>query len=180
VFAFRALVDCNGLMLMQVLAEMAACDESMALQAQHDAAKSARVAMAAEEARAAAEVDLALLHRELQQAAALQAAALQQRLRALAERAAKTTATALDMKGQPSATATEAAENARQSAAEQRDAVGAAAQQLASRIEEELQRLEEGAGSANLTCFTCWLNLTQNYHDAIPAHAAAKATNWYQ
>lgn len=131
-------------MLLQVLAEMAACDESMALQAQHDAAKSARVAMAAEEARAAAEVDLSLLHRELQQAAALQAAALQQRLRALAERAAKATSTAIGLEGHASAAAAENATNARQTAAEHRDAVSDAAQQHERQIEEELLRLEKG------------------------------------
>eukprot|EP00892_Ulva_mutabilis_P009022 jgi/Ulvmu1/6492/UM003_0125.1 len=79
----------------EALAEMAAADESMALQAQHDAAKNARVAMAAEAARAAAEIDAALLRRELQQTAALRAAAAQQRLRALAERAAAATAAAV-------------------------------------------------------------------------------------
>ena len=133
----------NG--LLQVLAEMAACDESMALQAQHDAAKSARVAMAAEEARAAAEVDLSLLHRELQQAASLQAAALQQRLRALAERAAKVTSTAVESEGHASAAAAEAAAAARQTAAEHRDAVSYATRQHARKVEEELSRLEKGA-----------------------------------
>lgn len=124
---------------------MAACDESMALQAQHDAAKSARVAMAAEEARAAAQVDLSLLHRELQQAASLQAAALQQRLRALAERAAKSTSIAVDSEGHASAAAAEMAANARQTATDHRDAVGDATQQHARKIEEELARLDKGA-----------------------------------
>lgn len=155
---------------------MAACDESLTLQAQLDAAKSARVAMAAEEARAASEVDLSLLHRELKQAASLQAAALQQRLRILAERAAKETSTAVNRDGHSSAASEETAARAKQSAAEHRDAVGNAAQEHSLKIEDELWKLETGVYLQSSAFPHCTAGLTAAWVDLKQGCALGGAT----
>lgn len=148
----------------QALAEMQAKDEGMALQAQHDAAKNARVVMAAEAARAAAEVDAALLRRELQQAAALRAARAQQRLRTLAERAAAATAAAVTTERDARSGAAERRSAAALGrAASDRAAAGSAAAAREERVETELERLARGA--------CC--NPTALQHEAIPTRVVS-------
>jgi hypothetical protein len=71
---------------------MAAADESVALKAQHEAARHARLAALAEEARAQADVDTGLIKQQIEQSVRLQTAQLQQQLRHLAEQEAAATA----------------------------------------------------------------------------------------
>lgn len=75
---------------------MAAADESVAVKAQHEAARHARLAALAEEARAQADVDAGLVKQQLEQSVRLQTAQLQQQLRHLAEQEAAATADAVD------------------------------------------------------------------------------------
>jgi hypothetical protein len=120
-------------------------------------------------------VDLALLQREVTQAAALQAAALQQRLRTLAERAAAATAQEVNVEAHTGAAAAyECSEGARRRAAEEHASAQEAGDLRAQRVQLELDALERGA-RPTLPFSTLWHTQralsTRMTHEYIVARA---------
>jgi hypothetical protein len=120
----------SGKTFVQALADMVAADERLALKAQHEAARRARLVATVEEARNLMSLDTAYTAQAMEQASRLQAATLEQRLRHLASAEASATDETL------------AAEGARMEAA--RDAAVAAVKERLEADEAWLAREQAG------------------------------------